>query len=166
MTFAQIQAGAAVFLNANALVYHFANHPNFGVVCTQLVSRIEQQELLGFTSTHVLSEIAHRLMTLEALDRFGWPPAGIAARLRRHHSEIIKLNVHVQAIARIPLLGIQVFAITPLLVEAATLISQQHELLMGDSLIVAVMRAHGLTNLASNDTDFDRVSGLTRYAPV
>jgi len=130
------------------------------------VKRIEQHQLPGFISTHVLSEIAHRLMTLEALDRFGWPPAGIAARLRKHHSEIPKLNVHVEAIARIPLLGIQVSAVTPLLVEAATLVSQQYELLMGDSLIVAVMQAHGLTNLASNDADFDRVSGLTRYAPV
>ena len=99
MTFAQIPAGAAIFLDANTLVYHFANHPNFGAVCTQLVKRIEQHQLPGFISTHVLSEIAHRLMTLEALDRFGWPPAGIAARLRKHHSEIPKLNVHVEAIA-------------------------------------------------------------------
>ena len=27
-------------------------------------------------------------------------------------------------------------------------------------------RANGLTRLASNDTDFDRVPGLTRYSPV
>ena len=87
MTFAPIPAGVAIFLDANTLVYHFANHPNFGAVCTQLVKRIEQHQLPGFISTHVLSEIAHRLMTLEALDRFGWPPAGIAARLRKHHSE-------------------------------------------------------------------------------
>ena len=66
MTFAQIPAGAAIFLDANTLVYHFANHPNFGAACTQLVKRIEQHELPGFISTHVLSEIAHRLMTLEA----------------------------------------------------------------------------------------------------
>ena len=64
MTFAQIPAGAAIFLDANTLVYHFANHPNFGAVCTQLVKRIEQHQLPGFSSTHVLSEIAHRLMTL------------------------------------------------------------------------------------------------------
>lgn len=35
-----------------------------------------------------------------------------------------------------------------------------------DALIVAVMQHHCLTNLASNDADFDRVSGITRYAPV
>ncbi len=34
------------------------------------------------------------------------------------------------------------------------------------ALIVAVMQSHGLTNLASSDSDFDRVAGLTRYAPA
>jgi hypothetical protein len=31
LTFAQIPAGGAVFLDANTLVYHFANDPAFGV---------------------------------------------------------------------------------------------------------------------------------------
>ena len=31
---------------------------------------------------------------------------------------------------------------------------------------VAVMQLHGLTNLASEDGDFDRVAALARYAPV
>jgi predicted nucleic acid-binding protein len=51
-------------------------------------------------------------------------------------------------------------------VETATLLSHQYELLTGDALIVAVMRQHGLTNLASADDDFDRVPGITRYAPM
>jgi predicted nucleic acid-binding protein len=166
MTFAQIPAAAAVFVDANTLVYHFTNHPTFGPACTQLVKRIENQQVAGFISTHVLSEMAHRLMTLEAIDRFGWPPAGIAARLRRHHVEIPKLTLHAQAVAQIPLLRIQTVTITPPLVEAATLVSQQHELLMGDAPVVAVMQAHGLTHLASNDADFDRVPWLPRYEPI
>ncbi len=166
MTFDQIPAAAAVFLDANTLVYHFTNHPTFGPACTQLLKRIENQHLAGFISTHVLSEVAHRLMTLEALDRFGWQPAGIAARLRKHHVEIPRLTLHVQAVAQIPLLGIQTVAITPSLVEAATLVSRQHELLMGDALVVAVMQSQGLTHLASNDADFDRVPWLTRYQPM
>ncbi|MGH7170092.1 MAG: PIN domain-containing protein [Gemmataceae bacterium] len=39
-------------------------------------------------------------------------------------------------------------------------------MLHNDALIVAVMQANGLTNLASEDDDFDRVPGLTRYAPA
>jgi predicted nucleic acid-binding protein len=63
-------------------------------------------------------------------------------------------------------MGIQAVGITPPLVEAATLASQQFELLTGDALVVAVMQAHGLTHLASNDADFDRVPWLERYGPI
>ena len=95
MTFDDLPAGVSIFLDANSLVYPFAPEPVLGPPCAQLLRRIENQERLAFTATHVLSEVAHRLMA-----------------------------------------------------------------------IVAVMQSHGLVNLASNDADFDRVPGLTRYAPA
>jgi predicted nucleic acid-binding protein len=64
------------------------------------------------------------------------------------------------------LLYIQVLAIPPDLLDAAAAVTQQTGLLHNDSLIVALMGLHGLTNLASADTDFDRVPGITRYAAV
>jgi predicted nucleic acid-binding protein len=48
----------------------------------------------------------------------------------------------------------------------AAAVCQQIGLLTNDGLIVAVMQANGLTKLASHDSDFDRVPGITRYAPV
>ncbi len=105
-------------------------------------------------------------MTLEAIAVNHWPQAGIAARLRKHHDVIPKLTVFRQAIAAMPKLGVGVIPVTQPLLEAATLLSQQFELLTGDSLVVAVMQSHGLTNLASTDADFDRVPGITRYGPV
>lgn len=166
MTFVQIPAGEPVFLDANTLIYHFANDPLYGGACTQLIQRVELQQLRGFTSAHVLADVAHRLMTLEAISLLGWNPAGIAARLRKHHAQIPRLSIYRQAIANIPHLAIQVLPVTQSLIEAATRLSQQHALLTGDALIVAVMQANGLTNLASNDADFDRVPGLVRYAPA
>ena len=77
MTFLDIPAGASVFVDANVLVYHFTSDPQFGASCTDLVRRIERQEILGFVSSHVLSDISHRLMTIEAIMAFGWPAAGI-----------------------------------------------------------------------------------------
>jgi predicted nucleic acid-binding protein len=56
--------------------------------------------------------------------------------------------------------------IPPDLVAIAAANSQQYGLLSNDALLVAVMQANRLTKLASADTDFDRVPGLMRYAPV
>ena len=166
MTFVRIPSGAAAFLDANTLVYHFTNDPKFGSACTQLIKRVELSGVRRCTSVHGLADVTHRLMTIEAIQLRGWPLAGIAAGLRKHHVEIPRMSVYRQAIARIPLLGIQVLAITQSLVENATQLSHHYELLTGDALILAVMRANGLTNLASNDADFDRVPGITRNTPV
>jgi predicted nucleic acid-binding protein len=64
MTFADLVAGDAVFVDANILTYYFQPHPTWGPPCTDLLRRIENQELVGFTSTHALSEVSHRLMAL------------------------------------------------------------------------------------------------------
>ena len=51
-------------------------------------------------------------------------------------------------------------------VSLAADLSCQCGLLSSDALVVAVMRDHGLALLASHDTDFDRVPGITRSAPA
>jgi predicted nucleic acid-binding protein len=84
MTFDDLTAGQSVFVDANTFVYHFAADPALGTACSGLLRRIENGELQGFTSTHVLTELAHRLMTIEASTVYGWPFAGIAYRLQMH----------------------------------------------------------------------------------
>jgi predicted nucleic acid-binding protein len=44
--------------------------------------------------------------------------------------------------------------------------SRKTGLLTNDALVVAVMERRRLTHLASNDADFDRVPGISRYAPA
>ncbi len=165
MIFADLQAGQSLFLDANTLVYHFGPHPVFGSACQQLVQRIKNREVVGFTSTPVLSELAHRLMTMEASALFGWP-SKVVDHLKKNPAAVGQLSKFRQAVAKVPQLNIQVLTIPEAMVETAAAVSQQTSLLSNDALIVAVMQAHGLTNLASHDADFDRVPSLTRYGPI
>jgi predicted nucleic acid-binding protein len=166
MTFADLVAGDAVLVDANTFIYHFTPDPLLGPPCSQLFQRIENQELLGFTSAHLLAEVAHKMMTLEANKLFGWPFAGMANRLRRHPAEVQRLTTHQLCIDRVTRSRVQVLSVPmPVLVDA-TRVSQQSGLLINDALSVALMRHQGLTKLASHDSDFDRVPGLMRYAPV
>jgi predicted nucleic acid-binding protein len=166
MTFANLAPGVRVVLDANTLLYHFTNHAVFGPPCTQLLHRIRSQALTGLTAVHVLAEVAHRLMTVEAGALFGWPPASMANRLRRHPAEVRQLTQFRQAIDAVPNLGLSDLPVEAGHLSAAVRVSQQTGLLTNHALLVAVMQAHGLTHLASADTDFDRVPGLTRYEPA
>ncbi len=166
MTFDQIPAGAEVFLDANILIYHFTDEPTYGTACTGLIERIEQGDVQGFTSAAALSDASHRLMTIEAMGRCGWPAAGLAARLRKRHAEIPQLALFQQAVENVSTLGIVVWSVGVDAVLAAAKLCRQFELLAGDALIVAMMQANGLTHLASGDADFDRVPWIARFAPA
>jgi predicted nucleic acid-binding protein len=141
MTFADIPAGATLFLDANTFVYHYSQHP-------------------------VLALPGTDLMVLEAATVLGWTGTGITGRLRRHPQEIQKLTRFQTSVRAIAGFGIKIVAVSAPLVEAATNTSRQAGLLSGDALIVAGMQREGLSQIASDDADFDRVPGLVRYAPL
>jgi predicted nucleic acid-binding protein len=166
MTFQDIPRGASVFLDANTLIYYLGAHPRYGTACRELLERIARQEVAGFTSAHVLADVVHRVMTLEAIDQLGWPAKGIAQRLRQHPAEVQKLSRFHQAVSEVAQTGIRVWPTDLSLITAATDLSRQYGLLTGDALIVATMQQQRLTDLASLDDDFDRVPGISRYAPV
>ena len=166
MIFEDILPGESLFVDANTFIFFFGSDPILGPPCEQFFLRIENQEFQGFTSAHVLSEVAHRLMTIEARTLFGWPSTGIAQRLKHHPAEVQRLNRYRRALDEISLIGIGTLLVTPRQVSLAADLSRQTGLLSSDALIVTIMRDHGFTALASHDADFDRVPGLVRYAPV
>jgi predicted nucleic acid-binding protein len=166
MIYADLPAGTTVFLDASVFIHHFEPNAAFGAAATEFLERIENQEINGVTATHIVSEVAHRLMTIEAMQAFGWKSAGIALRLRNHPAQVQALKRFRQAVQEIPLFGIRILTIDPTWLDPAAGISQQTGLLHNDALIIAVLRAHSVANLASADPDFDRVPGITRFGPV
>jgi predicted nucleic acid-binding protein len=166
MIFADLVAGESVFVDANTLIYHFGPHPVFGAACSQLIQRINNQEIHGYTSTHVLGEVAHQLMIVEASNLPGWTLGKVKQRLRHQPGALLNLTQFRTAVETVLRSALQILTIAPALLGTAAVISQQQGLLTNDALVVALMRAHGLTKLASHDTDFDRVPGITRYPPL
>ena len=166
MTFADIPAGASIFIDANTLVYHFGAEPMFGPASRDLLVRIKRCEIAGYTSTHIVAEMAHRLMAIEAMKSFGWPAGQIARRLQKSASDVQRLTLFRRAIQEVSTFDVQILIVRPDFLDAAAAVSQQTGLLTNDAMVVVVMSAHNLVNLASNDADFDRESGITRYSPV
>lgn len=166
MTFADLVPGDIVFVDANIFVYYFAPDPILQVPCGQFLQQIENQEIQAYTSSHVLAEAAHRLLTLEARTRFGWSSGKVVQRLKQNPSSMQQLTQFRTALERIAQSRILVLPASSALLVTAAGFCQHPGLLITDALSVALMQANGLTKLASDDRDFDRVPGLTRYAPM
>ena len=166
MIVADLVAGDSVFLDSNILIYHFGPHPTLALSCSQLVQRIENKEIQGFTSSHVLGEVAHQLMIMEASKQLSWTTGKVKRRLQRQRGVVASLSLSSVAIGSVLQSQIQIVPLLPPVLGAAPSICQQYDLLINDALIVALMQASGLTKIASHDGDFDRVAGITRYSPI
>ena len=62
MIFPDLLAGQSVFVDANIFIFNYRPDPVLGPACDQLLRRIENRDIQGWTSAHVLNEMAHRLI--------------------------------------------------------------------------------------------------------
>jgi predicted nucleic acid-binding protein len=139
VNFANLAAGDAVFVDANTLTYHFESHARWGPPCTQLLQRIENQQPAGYTSSQVLGEASHRLMTIEAHRLLGWPIAGIGNRLRTNPTEVRKLGLFCTAVEHLLQSKLHILTVTPANLVTGVALRQHIGLLTNDALIVAVL---------------------------
>ena len=166
MNLDQAPTGAQVFVDSNILVYHFQPHPKFGPMCHRFIERIERQDIEAFTSTSLLGEVAHRLMVIEAGALPSWAGSRVLNRLKQQSGAVQQLTLFQTAVETVLQSNIRVLTVPPALVSAAATLCRQLGLLTNDALILAIMQHYHFTHLASHDGDFDRVPGITRYAPA
>jgi predicted nucleic acid-binding protein len=113
-----------------------------------------------------VAEATHKVMLAEIVHRHGVPPTGLIARLKRHPELLDGLTHHQQVAVTVRSLRLPVEAITLELFARGGALSAQHRLLTNDALTLAVMEKLGVTALATNDDDFDAVTGIMIYKPT
>jgi len=62
-------------------------------------------------------------------------------------------------------MNVRIEPLTIALLQQAAHLSVTHELLTNDAALLAHMQALGITHLATNDDDFDKVTGITVWKP-
>ena len=97
MIYPDVPAGTTLFVDAGPFIHHFEPNAVCGPASTDMLERIENQDISAVTTTHILSEVAHRLMTLEAMQAYGWKAAGIAPKLRNHPNDFAKVYAETSA---------------------------------------------------------------------
>lgn len=156
--------GSISFVDTNILVYHFVENPDFSNDCRNYLRRVVGGQITAVSSETAVADAIHKVMSEEArllhhLD------SGAIRFLQRHPQEIQKLTAFVQAAEQLERIPIQLLPVDFALLRQATEIAHTHGLLTTDATIVALMQRHGITHLATNDDDFDRVPGITVWKP-
>jgi predicted nucleic acid-binding protein len=160
-----IPTGATVFIDANIFYYHFVSLPGLSMACKHFLHRIDQGEITGVTATVVLAEAQHKVMLADAVQKYGLSPQGLVRRLTQTAGLLAGLSHHRIVPNTVVAMHVCIEPLTMAILQQAAHLSVTHELLTNDAALLAHMQALGITHLATNDDDFDKVTGITVWKP-
>lgn len=162
MTLEKIPPGASVFIDANIFIYHFVGQSDD---CSRFIQRIEEREIKGIVGTHIVAEIIHRMMMLEALQSGLITSGSPSQKVRKQRKLIGNLNIFASQGRQLLALPLEIPPLTTSLLQEGITTATKHHLLMNDALIIALMREKNITYLASADRDFEEIPGIKLYRP-
>jgi predicted nucleic acid-binding protein len=157
-----LQSGTRVFVDAPIFIYHFTGVSD---ECREFLHRCESAELDALTSSIVVAEVAHRLMTIEAVAQGLVPAGGVVRRLRENPSLVRRLGRYRDQVESIPLMSVEVVPVDLGALLRSAEARSRHGLLVNDSLVVTSAIDHRAAALASSDRDFERVRELELCSP-
>ena len=151
-----------VLIDANILIYALTAQ---SAECRHLIERCLEEELTGVALFETVNEVTHRFMIAEALSK-GLIKAGGAKALRTRFQQIPTLTDYWANTERLLALNLLFIPVNAAIIRNAQPVRQETGLLTNDSMLVASMREYGLSFLASNDADFQRVRDITVFKPT
>ncbi|MBN2497679.1 MAG: type II toxin-antitoxin system VapC family toxin [Deltaproteobacteria bacterium] len=157
MDLSELPGGSQVGIDSNVFIYHFCGRSK---QCTDFLRRIERGELRAVTTREVLWEVLHRLMVFEAIQLGIVRGPGPAAALARKAQAVCQLRRYYADTKRILSTGVRVLPALEDMLEASQPFRERYGLLTTDSIIAAGLVGAGVTLLATEDRDFERVAEL------
>ncbi|MEE8194976.1 MAG: type II toxin-antitoxin system VapC family toxin [Candidatus Bipolaricaulota bacterium] len=159
----ELPTGQTIFVDANIFIYHFTG---LSQECSSFLERCERGDLWGITGVHILLEVLHRLMMIEAVTKKLVTSGNVAKKLRKKPNVVRELaNCQTQTEAILEM-GIEVVGLTSDALKISHPYRRRDGLLVNDSLTAAVMEAEAILDLATADPDFTRVKGLRVHRPL
>jgi len=155
-----------LFIDANIFLYTILGHHRFKSPCEEFLIKLENGEYEGITSTLILNEVVHKLMLAEVVKINKLNSEHEALKLIRKKPDIIsKLQSTWSNYAYIRRYPITIVEVDERAMDLSVQISQSYRLLISDAVHIAVMKTRGIVNLASSDSDFERVAGIDLWKP-
>ncbi len=156
-----LPSGSYVFIDANIFIYGLNRKSS---QCYKLIERCAREELTGVSLFEIVNEATHVLMLGEAFEKH-LISSQKSRLLRQNFRGIQDLTDYWFYTQRILSLNLLLMATNEGFLRTAHVVRQEACLLTNDSMIVSCMREYGISSLATSDTDFERVNGITIYRP-
>ncbi len=158
----EVRSGS-VYVDTNVLYMYLRADPDHLPVIRAFLRQVVRGEIHAFVSILALDELFYRLLLSQVRETTKRDPLNFlrqnAGQAIADHSATIEMAIRrLVGLPHFILVGVEATDLDRMLDNIKTFL-----LLPRDALHVAIMQRLGLTAIASDDTDFDRVQGLERH---
>ena len=164
-----LPSNATVYIDTSIFVAHHSSHPRQGDASTRFLKRIEAEEVYGVISALVIEETSYILLKLKAMELL---------QSNKHYEILQNLKEkqfflqcvssaeqHIAYVESLETYGkLSIISGIPSMKHVLTL-CKKYGLLMRDGLHVATLMGKNLSEIATTDTDFERIPSLTVWSP-
>lgn len=155
----------AIFIDANIFHLYLRGPKELSRESTKFLERLESGEIPGYTSTLVLDELMYKILLRKIEEKHKQNPLTV---IEKDFGEIAKNSYYAKEAIDLVLgiSGLNVLDVTREDVQHAPDLMESFSLLPRDAVHLSVMLNHNIMDIASSDSDFDRVKDLTRWTPL
>jgi len=156
-------ASGAVYVDTNVWYMYLRTDPVHQQTLTTFFGRVVRGAIEAFVGILVLDELFYRLLLARVKDATGRNPlevlrADLPGAIAAHGNAIDTALRKLMVLPHVHLISVETADFHGMLDSIMA-----YGLLPRDALHVTVMQRVGLTAVASDDTDFDRITTLTRH---
>ncbi len=166
----EFNIGETIFVDANIFSFHHLNHQKFGEVCTRFLQRIENKEINAATSDLVIDEVAFVILIEKGCEILKTNKVReVKERIKKDKDfarecyEVVKQFLSYIGFLRE--IGLNIIETGVGDINSSVDIASEYMLLPHDAIHVVVMKKYGIKNIATADSDFERVEETKVWKP-
>lgn len=165
-TLRDIPDHATVMVDTNVVIYALFPHGRYHQTCKDLLLRGARDELHLRLTVSAAADVIHRAMVLEFLAQSQLQrSADVVTHLKQHPQAVQQLSRYKSILHDLTQARVMILPLTYRDLHASKQYREQYGLMTNDSLLLAVMQRERIHYLATNDLDFERVSGIAVRQP-
>jgi hypothetical protein len=154
-----------IFIDTNIFLYAFNKKHRFYESSLRFLSKCQDGETLGFSSVNCINEFFYKVTISELEEITGMNKTELLPYIKREPTLISKCHFAQRAIEDILKSRIVLLPFTTEILKTALDISNKYNLLASDAIHAASCKYYDIKNIATNDSDFERVDFLKVWKP-
>jgi predicted nucleic acid-binding protein len=163
---ASLPKGSRAIFDTNIFVYFGTAHPVYGPSCKSIIKRVERDEIEGVIPSVVMNELLHNFILIELIQKnYAKDRRDAITFIKTNPQFIQQLTIAWDLFKALPEMAFAIIEDEKGITDLTYYFSKELSLMAKDAAIVSYAHKFEISNIVTNDKDFERIPWLTTWNP-